>query len=59
MVSVADKNWYVIRSVTGQETKAKEYIFKLFFDFSDISISCVDASCIFNACGNPFVLQFN
>ena len=26
MVSVADKKWYVIRSVTGQETKVKEYI---------------------------------
>ena len=26
MVSVADKNWYVIRSVTGQETKVKQYI---------------------------------
>ena len=26
MVSVADKNWYVIRSVTGQEAKVKKYI---------------------------------
>ena len=26
MVSVADKKWYVIRSVTGQETKVKQYI---------------------------------
>ena len=26
MVSVADKNWYVIRSVTGQEAKVKQYI---------------------------------
>ena len=26
MVSVVDKKWYVIRSVTGQETKVKEYI---------------------------------
>ena len=26
MVSVEDKNWYVIRSVTGQETKVKQYI---------------------------------
>ena len=26
MVSVADKNWYVIRSVTGHETKVKQYI---------------------------------
>ncbi len=26
MVSVVDKNWYVIRSVTGQETKVKQYI---------------------------------
>ena len=26
MVSVADKKWYVIRSVTGQEAKVKQYI---------------------------------
>ena len=26
MVSVADKYWYVIRSVTGQEAKVKQYI---------------------------------
>tara|TARA_B110000495_G_scaffold189530_1_gene190682 strand:- start:1717 stop:2268 length:552 start_codon:yes stop_codon:yes gene_type:complete len=26
MVSVTDKNWYVIRAVTGQEAKVKKYI---------------------------------
>ena len=26
MVSVTDKKWYVIRSVTGQEAKVKQYI---------------------------------
>ena len=57
-VAVIFKIYPNLMSILSQ-LRLKNFSLNFFFDFSDISVSCLATAHTFNVCSNPFMLEFN